>query len=76
MRWAEHAACLGERKGAYMLLGNKPGGDNLKDLVVDGMIILKLFFKKRNWGVDVIDLAQNGNRWHTFLNTVVKFWVS
>jgi hypothetical protein len=76
MKWAEHVACLGERKGAYRVLGSKPGGDNLKDLVLDKMIILKLFFKKRDWAVDVIDLAQDRDRWKVFLNTVMKFWVS
>ena len=64
MRWAEHAACLGERKGAYRVLGNKLEGDNLK-LVVDRRIILKLSFKKKDWAVDVIDVAQDGDRWHT-----------
>jgi hypothetical protein len=75
MRLAEHAACLGERKGAYRVLGSKPQGENLKNLVVDRRIILKLSFKKEDWVVDVIDVAQDGKMWQTFLNTVLKFWV-
>jgi len=47
-------------------LGNKLGGDCLKDLVMDRMIILKLFFKKRNWGVEEIDLAQDRDMWKVF----------
>jgi hypothetical protein len=39
-------------------LGSKPEEEYLKDLVVDRSIILKLFFKKEDWGVDVIVLAQ------------------
>jgi hypothetical protein len=34
----------------------------LEYLGVDGMIILKLFFKKWNGGMDWIDLAQDRNR--------------
>jgi hypothetical protein len=39
-------------------LGSTPEEEYLKDLVVDRSIILKLFFKKEDWGVDVIVLAQ------------------
>jgi hypothetical protein len=63
MGWAEHAACMGERTDVYRALGRNPEADNLKDLVVDRMIILKSFFKKENWDVDVIDLAQDRDRW-------------
>jgi hypothetical protein len=61
MRLAEHAACLGERKGVYRVLGSKAEGENLKNLVVDRRIILKLSLKKEDWAVDVIDVAQDGD---------------
>ena len=38
----------------------------MKDLVMDRMIILKLFFKKRDWGVEEIDLAQDRDMWKVF----------
>ena len=45
MRWTGHVARTG--RGAYRVLMGIPDGRNhLKDLGVDGMIILKLVFKK------------------------------
>ena len=38
----------------------------MKDLVVNRRKILKLFFNKGDWGVDVIDLAQDRDRWKVF----------
>ena len=42
MRWAGHAACMDERKGAYTVLVAKPEGNNhLEDLDINGRIILE-----------------------------------
>jgi hypothetical protein len=42
MRYVGHVACMGERRGAYRVLVGKPEErDDLKDLDVDGRIILK-----------------------------------
>jgi hypothetical protein len=43
--------------------GNLREKDFLKDLGVDGRIILKLIFKKYKWDVDLIHLAQDGDKW-------------
>ena len=42
MRWAEHVARVGERRGLYRVLVAKPEGDHLGDPGVDGRIILTL----------------------------------
>jgi hypothetical protein len=54
MRCSRHAACMGARKGAYMVFVGKG---------VDGRIILKSVFKKWEGGMDWIDLAQERDRW-------------
>jgi hypothetical protein len=42
-RWAGHVARRGERKGVYrVLVGEREGKNHLKDIGVDGRIILKL----------------------------------
>jgi hypothetical protein len=42
MRWVEHVACMGDRRGAYrILVGLLREGDHLEGLDVDGRIILK-----------------------------------
>jgi hypothetical protein len=67
MRWAGHAACIGERRGAYrILVGRSEGRNHLEDPGVDG-IILKWIFKKWNGGMDWIDMAQDRNRWRALV---------
>jgi len=40
MRWAEHIARMGERRGVYWVLLGKPGGkDHLGDPGLDGRVI-------------------------------------
>jgi hypothetical protein len=51
MRWAEHAARMGERRGVYKgLVGNVRERDHWGDPGVDGRIILRWVFRK--WDVE------------------------
>jgi hypothetical protein len=59
---------------------------HLKDLGIDGSIILILIFSKVGWGgTDWIDLAQDRDMWRTLANAVMNlrvpqnarnFWIS
>jgi hypothetical protein len=78
LRWAGHVARMGERRGAYRALVEKPEGrrplgrprrrweDNIKmDLGEVG------------WrGIYWIDLAQDRDRWRAFVYTVMNLRVS
>jgi hypothetical protein len=47
LRWAGHIARMREKRGAHrILVGTTESKSNLKDLGVDGKIILKRIFKK------------------------------
>jgi len=46
MRWTEHVAGMGDRRGAYRVCwGDLMEEDHLEEKHVDGKIILKLIFK-------------------------------
>jgi hypothetical protein len=47
----------------------------LGDPGVDGRIILKLIFKKWDWGMDWIELAQDRDRWRALVNAVMNLRV-
>jgi len=52
MRWAEHVACVGERRGVYRVWwGNLRERDHLEDPDVDGSIILIRIFRKWDVGI-------------------------
>jgi hypothetical protein len=59
MRWAVHAAGMGERR---VLVENLRQKANLEDPGRDGRIIFNWIFKKWDGDMDWIDLAQNKNR--------------
>jgi hypothetical protein len=52
-------------------------GDHLKDLGVDGKIILKWIFKKCDGGggMDWMELAQDRERWRDIVNAVMNLRV-
>jgi hypothetical protein len=65
---------MGGRKGAYrVLVGHFRARDNLEDLSVDGNIIFKSIFKKWDWGMDWVDLAQDRDRWRDLVYAIMDF---
>jgi hypothetical protein len=42
----------------------------LKDLVVDGNLIIRWLLKKWDGGMDCIDLAQDSDRWWSVVNGI------
>jgi len=46
MRWAGHAACIGEWRGAYRVLVGKCERNHLKDPGINLRIILRWVFRK------------------------------
>jgi hypothetical protein len=77
MRWTRHVACVGERRGVYMVLVGKPEGkkplgksrcrwkDNIK------MDLQEVGCGGRDW----IELAQDRERPRAPVNAVVNLWV-
>jgi hypothetical protein len=77
MRWAGHVACMGEGRGAYRILVERPWGrrplgrhrhrweDNIK-----------MYLQEVGWGgTDWIDMAQDRDRWRAFVNAVMNLRV-
>jgi hypothetical protein len=50
--------------------------DNLKDLGVDGRLILKFVLKRQDRVLVWIRLTQGRDKWRAVVNTVMKFRVS
>jgi len=51
--------------------GNLQEREHLEDPGIVGRIILRWIFWKWDGGMDWIDLAQDRDRWHAFVNTVM-----
>jgi len=51
---------------------NLKEGYHLKDLDVDGMIILKLYLRNKRGEIDWLDLAQDRDRWQALVNAVMN----
>jgi len=77
MRWAGHVALIGEKRGVYRVLVEKPevkrrlGRPRLR--WEDN---IKMNIKEVGCGViDWIDADQERDRWRTVVNLVTDFWV-
>jgi hypothetical protein len=63
IRWERHVACMGDRTGAYRVLVERPEG---KRLLVRSRRRwednIKKDLQEVEWGMDLVDLAQNRGR--------------
>jgi hypothetical protein len=76
MRWVGHVALMGEKRDAYRILVGRPEGrrplgkprrrweDNIK-----------MDLQEVGWGIDWIALAQDRDRWRSFVNAVMNLRV-
>jgi hypothetical protein len=55
--------------------GDLREGDHLGDQGIDGRIILKRIFKKWDWDMNWIELAQDRDRWRAVVNVVMNLRV-
>jgi len=78
LRWAVHVAVMGERRGVYRVLVGKPEGK--RPLVKPRRRWednIKLDLRETGCGnMEWIDLAEDRDRWQTFVNVVMNFRVS
>ena len=77
LRWAVHVAVMGERRGVYRVLVGKPEGK--RPLVKPRRRWednIKLDLRETGCGnMEWIDLAEDRDRWQTFVNVVMNFRV-
>ena len=77
MRWAGYVARTG---GGEVCTGIWWGNLNERDYLeypgIDGRIILRWIFRKMDWGMDWIDLAQVSDRWRVLVNAVMNVRVT
>jgi len=77
MGWAGHAARMGERRGVYRVLVEKPGGrENWEDPGVEGEDNIKMNLQEVGCvGMDRIELAQIRDSWRALVNAVMNLRV-
>jgi hypothetical protein len=75
MRLAGQVARIGDKRGKYrVLVGRHEGRNHLKDLAVDGRIILKWISKKWD-GKAWTGLPWRRDRWRALVNAVMDLRV-
>jgi hypothetical protein len=77
IRWAGHAARMGETRNAYTILVGKPEGKRplgrTRRRWVDN---IKIDLREIGWdGRDWIELVQDRDQWRALVNTVMKLQV-
>jgi hypothetical protein len=76
MRWAGHAARMGEMINAYEILGGKPEGESPSGKPWCRWVDNRVDFKGIRWKVvDWIHLAQDRGKWRAAVKTVMKLRV-
>jgi hypothetical protein len=76
MRWAGHAARMGEKKNAYRILVGKPEEKRLGRPRRRWVDNIKIDLREIGWdGVDWIHLAQDRDEWRALVNTVMNLRV-
>jgi photosystem II stability/assembly factor-like uncharacterized protein len=76
MRWTRHVACTGrEDFHTRLWWGDLREGDLLGDQGVDGKIILKWIFEKRDGGMNWIDMDRVRDRGRALVNAVMNLRV-
>jgi hypothetical protein len=77
MRWAGHVARMGKERNVYRILMGKPEGkrplENPRHRWEDG---IRMYLREACWGsVDLIQMAQDRDRWRIHVNTVMNLRV-
>ena len=76
MRWAGNVTRMEDRRGACRVsLEEMRKRDDLKDIDVDGRIILKLILRIKFGGIDCIDIAQDRDKRRAVVNAVMNLQV-
>jgi hypothetical protein len=76
MSWVDHVYVGGGERFIQALVGRPVGNIRLKDLGVDGSIILKVDLQDAGLeGTQWNDLVQNRDSWRVLMNTIMNFRV-
>jgi hypothetical protein len=75
MTWAGHVAGMGEKRNAYKILMEKPGGKRPLGRPRHGWVDnIKRDHREIGWGgMDWIDLAQDRDQWRALVSTEILF---
>jgi len=73
VRWAGHAAWMGEMRNAYHILVGKPEGNRQLRRPRRRWKYIRIDIREIVWeDVDWMHLAQNRERWRVFVNTAMN----
>jgi hypothetical protein len=74
MRWAGHSAHIGESRGVYRGLVEKPKGNRPLGSLGHRWVDNNKNLQEVGWvGLDLIDLAKDRKRWRAFVNAATNF---